>query len=479
MLAELPTANLTTFSRKYIAVLGDPLRDEEDRKDVLVFLQKRINTLQTALDDGLKRQDEVEAELKKLPVEEVDAQRRMTDLHGKLTRQLTDCDLIILSRFTRLPQGPMIPVQSVGEFYRLDDAQLAAVKDFLKAGKPVLACLGPINEQEGPETTTSGVSDSFEKMLAQLGIWAGSQTVLFNVQAQDLAEQRRRRFQQAGKATVPEAEFAEERENESGLAESLRITTRIAGSPLDLRMYYPRPVYFDDPRSERERQYLSLGGVLAYSHLGGMSLLPSLQLKPYLSNEEVVAASKRLGATLGAGGSLELATALHLKADVPFSRQAILLSSEKGWNESQPFPTRERPVPQYKPPDLRDPAQGTRDEKRLGPFPLGVAVETQLPRDWYSSSEGSPRSSRLVVVGHGGMFVDQTLSPAKEKFLLDSCNWLLGRDDLLNREATPWRYPRLDLSEREIAYWTWGTLLWLPVLIAFLGISVVMVRRAF
>ena len=61
---------------------------------------------------------------------------------------------------------------------------------------------------------------------------------------------------------------------------------------------------------------------------------------------------------------------------------------------------------------------------------------------------GSRGDVRLAVIGSGNVFVDPVLSPARQKLLLDTCNWLLGRDDLLNTEAKEWRYPRLELTER-------------------------------
>src|SRR5207244_12179813 len=105
----------------------------------------------------------------------------------------------------RLPQGGTLG--GFNDFYRLDESQLSAVKEFLKEGKPILFCLGPANEQEDPENTPRQMTDSLELLLAQLGIHCAPQTVLFDVQSQDFAEQRRRRFQQANITKVPFVEF--------------------------------------------------------------------------------------------------------------------------------------------------------------------------------------------------------------------------------------------------------------------------------
>ena len=84
---------------------------------------------------------------------------------------------------------------------------------------------------------------------------------------------------------------------------------------------------------------------------------------------------------------------------------------------------------------------------------------------------------RVAAIGHGGVFMGTALAPAKEKLLLDVCNWLLGRDDLLTRSDQTWQYPRVDLSPTDNSLWQWGTRLGLPMLFVYLGLVVMMVRR--
>src|SRR5262249_22973251 len=80
---------------------------------------------------------------------------------------------------------------------------------------------------------------------------------------------------------------------------------------------------------------------------------------------------------------------------------------------------------------------------------VAVAVETEVPDSWYDSPDAKPARVRVAVIGHGGPFLGTSLNPLQEKLLLDTCNWLLGRDDRLARthddEGNPipqWRYPR-------------------------------------
>jgi len=73
--------------------------------------------------------------------------------------------------------------------------------------------------------------------------------------------------------------------------------------------------------------------------------------------------------------------------------------------------------------------------------------------------------------------VGPTLPPAKEKLLLDTSNWLLGRDDQLVKQGEPRAYPRVALTEREQTLWNWGAILGLPLLFAYLGLVVMLFRR--
>ena len=186
------------------------------------------------------------------------------------------------------------------------------------------------------------------------------------------------------------------------------------------------------------------------------------------------------GAGLAAGplAPVEAATIFGVQDTKKVDENAfIMLSSEESWNEEQPFPS-ERRVPQYERPKQDDPNRGTVQEKRRGPFPIGVAVETTVPAAWY---DGKPPATlpkvRVAVVGHGGVFMGENLKPMNEKLFLDTANWLMGRDDLLARDRGTWEYPRVELSDTENSLWQWGTRLGLPLLFVYLGMVMWLVRR--
>src|SRR5581483_1883671 len=126
-----------------------------------------------------------------------------------------------------------------------------------------------------------------------------------------------------------------------------------------------------------------------------------------------------------------------------------------GWNESNPFADDKGRPPRYRAPKSDDPANGTLEEKRRGAFPVGVALETPLPEQWGLES---PTLVRVAVIGQGDVFVGKDFKDrrANEQLLLETVNWLLGRDDALPTARHAVRYPRVELSEAEKEMWQWG-----------------------
>jgi hypothetical protein len=314
--------------------------------------------------------------------------------------------------------------------------------------------------------------DGLEELLGQLGITFGKQTVLYGSQAREFAERRANPFVTGAGGKVPPVLFEAPRGvSPTGfksliaddaaaqlppnpISTSMEVIQRsVGGQKLDLEIRFPRPVYFTPARPN----------AVAYA--------------------------------------------------------GFLFSDPDSWNEADPFPTRER-TPRFEPPKPDDPTAGTPDERRRGGFALGVAVETTLPPEWFDSrvqaaeaadqvaagaQQATPlavaaagltpadpfgqaanvpeRTVRVVAIGQGGLFTGPDLSPAKENLLVNTCNWLLRRDERMPRDAgEPWRYPRVSLGEpgvreRNERLWFWGTLVALPGLFVFLGYVVLTARR--
>jgi hypothetical protein len=421
---------LDELNTKYAAQLRGRKITEAMRRVNQEEIQDTLENLQTALASQEKKLEVLGQEKGGLKTDSLDEQRHITDLKSKLGRALADCDLLIVPRMTlrNVSIGDAIPQR----LHSLDDAQVEAIKEFLKADKPILACFGPINEspeRRMPPEPGSG-PDGLETLLGRLGIKFARQTVLFDTETDSFAELRAGQFFGAADVKVPPAQVewkagagrpvgqAEvvEAQKSNPLRESLRVLAHNLGKDqgLDLHLRHPRPVYAEKP----------------------------------------------------AGGK------------APAFDPEFLMTNPASWNEDQPFPTAEK-TPQFERPKPGDPSRGTLDEKRRGPFPIGVALEATLPADWYSEKDAKPATVRVAAIGHGGLFTGATLAPVNEKLLLDVTNWLLGRDDLLTKAdpAREWRYPRVPLSDSATALWQWGTRLGMPMLFVYLGFVVLLVRR--
>jgi hypothetical protein len=421
------SASLEDLTKKYADQLKGRKITEEIRKFQLNDIKTQIAFRELLLEQQREERDGIVKEKGGLNVESLAEQRRIADLKAKTDRILADCDLLIIPRMTlfNVARGEAIP----NRVYKLDDAQVAGIKDFLKAGKPVLACFGPTNESPnrmGMDPLSMG-PDKLEDALAELGIKMGRQTVLFNVESKSFAERRGSLLVMGANVEVPPVEFdwkagagrplalvnPDEKLPPNPIRESMRLTARSLGKnqPLELRIRHPRPVYYE----------------------------PAKDVKPAFDPD-------------------------------------FMMTNPASWNEASPFPTPQR-TPRYEPPKADDFSKGTLDEKRRGPFPIGVAVETAVPATWYADKDAKPAQVRVAALGHGGVFIGPTLAPVKEKLLLDTCNWLLGRDDLLTNDQHQWQFPRVNLSDRDRALWQWGARLGLPIFFAYLGVMVLLVRR--
>ncbi|HEV2946509.1 MAG TPA: hypothetical protein VGX70_03985 [Gemmataceae bacterium] len=417
-------SSLDELTKKYADELKGHKLTEEERRVNLDRFKQQVALMDFLLIQQKEARDETLKEKKGLSADTLAEQRRISDLRAKTSRLLADCDLLIIPRMTlfNVARGERIP----NRVYQLEQSQVEAVRDFLKAGKPVLICFGPTNEPAGQMDQFNTPNDKLEDDLAQLGIKLGKQTVLFNVESKSFAERRGNLMIMGANVEVPSVEFdwpagADQIPGQAAtvtstlnpIRESLRLTARSLGKnqALDLRIRHPRPVYYIP----------TPGSSLAYD-------------------------------------------------------PTFMMTNTASWNEAQPFPTRER-TPRYEPSKSEALANDSVDKSRLGAFPIGVALETTVPKDWYTDKDAKPAKVRVAAIGQGGVFIGKTLPPAKEKLLLDVSNWLLGRDDLLTKGNDPWQYPRVVLGDTQQALWQWGMRLGLPILFTYLGLIVLMVRR--
>src|SRR5207248_9088240 len=129
-------SSLAELNKKYADQLRGRKIDENFRKRQLAALAQGEAILNAVLRQDREEREAAVKEKASLNVDESAEQRRLTDLKAKLDHAIADCDLLIVPRMTirNVIFGDRIP----NRFYRLDESQAAAVKDFLKAGKPLL-----------------------------------------------------------------------------------------------------------------------------------------------------------------------------------------------------------------------------------------------------------------------------------------------------------------------------------------------------
>ena len=445
------------FKEKTLAeietVLARQIRMPRDPREKLEFLTELKASQLEALDEELKLLDQVDqqseerarqtqAEIAGLGPESLAELRRNTDVQGKMEQLLGDCDLLIL------PRPSLYDVVSEDDrnlpawLHSLDPAQLDAVRNFMKSGKPVLFAIGPTSDRPDAGATPPGFNadDGVEKLLGQLGYKLNRQTVLFDSEEVAFSER------QSGGLTggtevepppvlldfVPGAGQPRDKRVAAGptgrlprhpVRESLELAERAVSSKqadvrgLQLRIRHPRPVFFEDPEGAKARW-----------------------------------------------GDL-------------------FLSSAGSWNEDMPFAT-DKGTPAFRSQGGEAAAPGKdKDpytERRKGPFPIGVAAEEELPAAWFKEGERRPGLVRSAVVGESWWLVGPVLDPARERLAVDLAQWLVGRDDALAREPgldDEWRYPRVGMSPREQGLWSRGALLGLPVLAGFAGFAVRLYRR--
>jgi hypothetical protein len=461
-LSKLADTELGRDVKRQLDITSDKDFNEDVRKQILARLDERLSLARAVVPvmrerfnkelESLRKEREGVAKAEE-PLAE---QRRLNDLRAKTSRLLADCDLLVLPRATLfdVTRGPMIPYG----LYKLDPAQVSAIREFVRSGKPVLVLFGPANAPPN-RPDPDAASDGIEDMLAGLGLHFGRQTVLYDIETKSFGQRRGGlgiggisvevpplRFDEweAGTGLPPSKKSAVKADAANPLRESLRWTARSLGNSgtLELHLRHPRPVYYDSALGR-------LPGAL-----GMWTFAPE--------------AGSVAGLSWGSLFLFGRPARKVAKFDPTF-----LMTDAGSWNENQPFPTAQR-VPHYEPPKPDDPVTDPYEARRTGPFPVGVAVEVP---NWYSTTTSEAPPLRVAAIGQGGIFIGPNLDPAREKLLLDTCNWLLGRDEQITQAGTEWKYPRVPLDEQELTLWRWGAVLGLPLLFAFLGLVVMMVRH--
>src|SRR5262249_44214337 len=247
-------------------ITGQPITriSSEDR-------QQNLSRLEPALDDfkqELARKEEKEKlltrELEQLQSDErVMEGQHQPDVKRKLEGLLDECDLLIVPRITLLDTANDMLVPNWA--HQLDEAQVAAIKDYLKKGKPVLFCFGPINEPGDPRDPSGRkpppTPDALENLVSELGLHFALQTVLYDAESDAYAQSQVMSFGRGGSEDIPPLMFTDESGtvrtlnpgarpiSPNPIADSMKLTSRSAGKKLELKMRYPRPITYQSLRA--------------------------------------------------------------------------------------------------------------------------------------------------------------------------------------------------------------------------------------
>lgn len=256
---------LTALSKKYSRELGGRQLTARGREVLLEYFEGLRTQAKQELDDKTNEKKEKQKEFETLNKDRVIEARRTSDLKAKIHRALEDCDLIFIPRLTRRSNGALIP----NRVHRLSDMQVESIKEFVQKGKPVLACFGPTNEiaELGLPPDASG-PDNLERLFGELGFRFGKQTVLFNTDSKAFEDRRRNPLRLAEMVAPPPLDFETPAEAARGswlnrvepaslppnpLRESLRVTAHSVGEKFDLRLRFPRPIYFEPAKGEKPK----------------------------------------------------------------------------------------------------------------------------------------------------------------------------------------------------------------------------------
>ncbi len=440
------TGPLREVERMFKSALTRQLQESDREMLLKKLVDPRIGQLRADAEDAKKRAAEIEPKYKALLNDDrILADRRANDVRTKLAAATADCDLLIVPRYTTISLVNRAVIDP--SLYPLVPEQTRAIREFLAGGKPVLFSLGAV-PQRGPGATT----DEVETLLQRMGVELSGQTVITSVEA--LAMKRPSNLGEKS-AKLPPLEFALDGKDGpiNPVASAFDALNRTVDGGLEVKRSGYRPI----------------------------SLIPQVG-KPEYS-------------------------------------PSVLRTTSEAWNEDRPLPEpaslqRRGYFPKFEPSKPDDPAKGTRSEERREAFTVGVAFEAKVPVEWNDpkprvlqlsaelagagldlgfppglasalmapeqfDSKPVPKTARIAVFGHGGLFVGKKLEPGQEALLLTIVNWQLNRAEALPRDAKdvePWHYPRAELDEKQRTYLWVGAIAGLPLLVAILGVIALMLR---
>ena len=126
--------NEKLFEYRIQQLPGDDVRPQALRQ-----VQEKLALMQQLIQDSQERAKEIADEMRGLNAEVIGERRRVTDLKSKLDRVLSECDLLLLPRLTTGNDGERYLSAAI---HNLDPKLVVSIKEYIRAGKPVLAAFG-------------------------------------------------------------------------------------------------------------------------------------------------------------------------------------------------------------------------------------------------------------------------------------------------------------------------------------------------
>lgn len=440
------TEPLKELDRIFGRQIRRSITKEEDRAFLLAILSENVTMYKQAIDELAPELAETEAKLKELQKnEKANEGRRATDIQAKLKAAVSDCDLLIVPRLTSMDLAKGMVIRPT--FFAMPKEQAEAIKDFIKSGKPVLACFGPIKLGANNEAEP----DDLEKMFTRLGIEFGNQTVLTDKEARAVAERQGEGLGAASELPPLVLDFEKKKDgkNANPIREAFQVAARAVDGKLDLLKSGPRPVYLS----------ASAAAKLPFSATILQTVKESWNEEKPIPDDD----------------------------NPPKYEPSKLDDPKRGTPDEErrgPFPVGvaiERKVPaEWFDESLIAKQSAASIGAAAGGLGMGASSFKMEPEDFASpAAVAALPTVRLVAFGHGGLFVGKELSPAQEQLLLDTLNWQLHREELLPKDAVGnrWQFPRVEMSEQQKKLWHMGTFLGMPMLCSFMGIVVLMTRK--
>jgi hypothetical protein len=457
LVKDLQTLSLQDLTDKYSNRFRVRQFSETFRKLLLVGFRRilaRIDDEETILAKIKKNDDE----LKRLNPDSLEEKRRLPNLKAQMERTLQNYDLLVIPRMTLVDASEELLINN--RIHDIRPEQVEAIRDFLKAGKSALVCFGPPLSQTPPPPGMPGPTemrtdtDDLEKIFADLGLDLSTQTLLYDLERDSIGP-RRGQDSLTGHVEVPSVRFEPGDGSPSldattdAVRQSIVQIARSLGKDesLAVRVRHPReiePNTFKLPKGAQATTFIWTDAETTKEKdpLNPPDLIQidaALEELEQYERGQVFVASALASGTIGGG-------------QLPQMLACIGVASS---GAEDLIPAVERKS-----------------------FSIGVALERTLPKGWYKDDTENPKQVRIAAIGNGHLFTDEELTPAKSKLLVDTCNWLVGRDDYLARNnGMHWQYPRMQMTDTVRQLWTWGLVGGLPMLFAYAGLVVLLLRR--